>query len=135
MFLSIVLLTISIIALAQFGVFYWRAIVAGVAAEPVSDRVLEAVNVSNGELSAKDFAVLAELHDLTPDLQTAKSSLGFVRFYYHVVNFVGMVAGDRLKAVSAWAEGEGGLCARYAAVQIDRRLQANLALAASIRSC
>jgi hypothetical protein len=27
------------------------------------------------------------------------------------------------------------VCARYAAVQIDRRLQDNLALAASIRSC
>jgi len=34
-----------------------------------------------------------------------------------------------------WTERERVLCARYAAVQIDRRLQANLALAASIRSC
>lgn len=134
MFLSVMLLTISTVALAQFGVFYWRAIVAGIAAEPVSDRVLEAVSISNGELSAKDFAVLAELHELTPDLQS-QSGLGFVRYYYSLVKFVGMLAGDRLKAVSAWAEGEGGLCARYAAVQIDRRLQANLALAASIRSC
>jgi hypothetical protein len=27
------------------------------------------------------------------------------------------------------------LCVRYAAVQVDRRLQSNLALAAAIRSC
>jgi len=40
-----------------------------------------------------------------------------------------------VSAAGSAAESERVLCARYAAVQVDRRLQANLALAASIRSC
>ncbi|HUI74283.1 MAG TPA: hypothetical protein VLX32_05025 [Candidatus Acidoferrum sp.] len=129
------LLAISTVALAQFGLFYWRAIIAGVAAEPVSGRVLEAAHVAGGELSGKDFDVLAELHDLTPDLRPSQGGLGFVRVYYKAVQLVGALAANSLPAVFAWAEREGMLCARYAAVQVDRRLQANLALAASIRSC
>jgi len=132
---SAMLLAISTVALAQFALFYWRAIVAGVAAEPVSGRVLEAVHVAGGELSGKDFDVLAELHELTPDLRPSQAGLGFVRVYFKAVQLVGALAANSLPAVSAWAEREGMLCARYAAVQIDRRLQANLALAASIRSC
>jgi hypothetical protein len=37
--------------------------------------------------------------------------------------------------LASWSERERLVCARYAAVQVDRRLQANLALAASLRSC
>jgi hypothetical protein len=40
-----------------------------------------------------------------------------------------------MPAVAAWSQRELAICARYAAVQIDRRLQANLELAASLRSC
>jgi hypothetical protein len=40
-----------------------------------------------------------------------------------------------MPAVAAWSERELTICARYAAVQIDQRLQANLELAASLRSC
>jgi hypothetical protein len=36
--------------------------------------------------------------------------------------------------MAGWAERERMLCARIAAVQIDRRLEANLVQAASIRS-
>src|SRR2546430_17637074 len=37
---SLMLLAISIIALSQFALYYWRAVLAGVAAQPVSDRGL-----------------------------------------------------------------------------------------------
>jgi hypothetical protein len=40
-----------------------------------------------------------------------------------------------MPAVAEWCERERVICARYAAVQIDRRLQANLALVAALRSC
>jgi hypothetical protein len=133
--LSAMLLSISIVALAQFALYYWRAVLAGVAAQPVSSRVLEAAHVEHGELSGKDFHVLAELHDLTPDMQSGPGGLGTVRLYYRVVQMIGVLAGSRLSSVSAWAERESMVCARYAAVQIDRRLEANLALAATIRSC
>jgi hypothetical protein len=44
-------------------------------------------------------------------------------------------AGQLSPAFLNWGEREMALCARYAAVQIDRRLQANLEQAASVRSC
>ena len=47
----------------------------------------------------------------------------------------GHLAGNKVQELSNWCDRERIVCARYAAVQIDRRLQANLALAAALRSC
>jgi len=132
---SAMLLTISIVALSQFAVYYWRALVVGIASQPVSERVLEAAHINDGELTAQHFPVFAELHDLTPDLRPGFRGLGIVRMYYHGLHTLGKLAGRFSQSLAEWTERERVLCARYAAVQIDRRLQANLALAASIRSC
>ena len=132
---SAMLLTISVAALSQFAVYYWRALVMGVAAQPVSERVLEAARVPDGTLTGQHFRVFAELHDLTPDLRPGPRGLGLVRMYFHAVHFLGNALGRFSDSISEWTERERVLCTRYAAVQIDRRLPANLALAASIRSC
>jgi hypothetical protein len=129
------LFAISIIALSQFALYYWRAVLAGVAAQPVSDRVLVAARVENGQLSSRHFETLAELHDLTPDLHPRRGGLGLVRVYFRFVDGLDALLGGRVPAVATWSERERMICARYAAVQVDRRLQANLALAASLRSC
>jgi hypothetical protein len=132
---SAMLLTISIVALSQFALYYWRAILAGVAAQPLSDRVLAAAQVENGRLLPKHFPTLAGLHDLTPDLYPNHSGLGLVRVYYRAIEGLDALLAKRMPAFAAWSERERIICARYAAVQVDRRLQANLDLAASLRSC
>jgi hypothetical protein len=132
---SAMLLTISIVALSQFALYYWRAILAGVAAQPVSDRVLAAARVENGRLTSEDFQTLAGLHDLTPDLHPNRGGLGLVRVYYRIVEGLDDFLGKRIPTLAIWSERERVICARYAAVQVDRRLQANLELAASLRSC
>ena len=132
---SAMLLAISTVALAQFAVYYWRAIVAGVAVQPVSEQVFAAARVKRSELRGEDFRSLAELHNLTPDLAAQTSGLGLVPLYFKLIHTVGKMAAGRVAALAEWAESERVLCARYAAVQIDRRLQSNLAMAASIRSC
>jgi hypothetical protein len=53
-----------------------------------------------------------------------------VRVYYRLVQGLGM-----FPMLAAWSERERVICARYAAVQVGRRLQANLELVASLRSC
>src|SRR5882762_5590265 len=133
--LAAMLFTISIVALAQFGLYYWRAVLSGVAAQPVSDRVLSAAHVENGRVTSEDFLTLSGLHELTPDLYPNGGGLGLVRLYYRLVEGVEALAGSHLPAIAAWSNHERGICARYAAVQVDRRLQANLELAASLRSC
>jgi hypothetical protein len=129
------LFAISSVALSQFALYYWRAVLAGVAGQPVSEQVLAAARVENGLVTGHDFKTLAGLHDLTPDLHPGRSGLGLVRLYFHIVDAIDAVAGRRMPAVAAWSERELAICARYAAVQIDRRLQANLQLAAALRSC
>jgi hypothetical protein len=129
------LFAISIVALSQFALYYWRAVLSGVAAQPVSDRVLAAARVENGRLAPEHFETLAELHDLTPDLRPNRGGLGLVRLYYRFVEGLDATLGKHLPMVAAWSERERVICARYAAVKVGRRLQANLDLAASLRSC
>ena len=132
---SAMLFTISIVALSQFALYYWRAVLAGVAAQPVSDRVLAAARVENGRVTPQHFGTLAGLHDLTPDLYPNRGGLGLVRLYHRIIVALDALAGARIPALAAWSIRERIICARYAAVQVDRRLQANLELAASLRSC
>jgi hypothetical protein len=129
------LFAISIVALTQFALYYWRAVLAAVAGQPVSDSILAAARVENGRVTGSDFGTFVGLHDLTPDLQPNSGGLGFVRLYYRIVDGISAMAGRRMPAVAAWCDLELAVCARYAAVQIDRRLQANLELAAALRSC
>jgi len=129
------LFAISIVALSQFALYYWRAVLSGVAAQPVSDRVLAAAHLDARRMKGQDFETFAGLHELTPDLQTNGGGLTLVRAYYRVIEGLSMLCGVRMPALAEWCERERVICARYAAVQIDRRLQANLALAAALRSC
>ena len=129
------LLAISVVALVQFAAYYWRAMLAGAAAQPVSDRVLAAAGVQNGQVTGQDFPALLGLHNLTPELRSGGNGLGLVRLYYSLVDGIASLVGRSMPAVAAWTDRELAVCARYAAVQIDRRLQANLELAASLRSC
>jgi len=129
------LLAISIVALSQFALYYWRAILAGVAAQPVSDRVLAAANLDSGRMKGRDFEKLAGLHELTPELGPGGGGLSLVRAYYRIVAGLGALSAVRMPSVAEWCERERVICARYAAVQIDRRLRVNLALVAALRSC
>jgi hypothetical protein len=129
------LFAISIVALAQFALYYWRAVLAAVAGQPVSESVLAAANVENGRVTGGDFQTLAGLHALTPVLAPRQRGLGLVRLYYRGVDGLATLAGKRMPAVAAWCEQELTICARYAAVQIEYRLRSNLELAASMRSC
>jgi hypothetical protein len=129
------LFAISIVALAQFALYYWRAVLAGVAGQSVSESVLAAASIENRRVTGGDFATLAGLHDLTLNLTPRQQGLGLVRLYYRSVDGLAALAGQRLPALAVWCEQELTICARYAAVQIECRLRSNLELAASMRSC
>lgn len=129
------LFAISIVALAQFALYYWRAVLSGVASQSVSSAVFEAVRVPEAELRGADFEKLASLLELTPELKGAQGGLGSVGIYYKVVGKISNLFGKLSPALAAWGEQERVLCARYAAVMVERRLEANLAQAASLRSC
>jgi hypothetical protein len=129
------LFAISAVAITQFGMYYWRAVLASVASQPVSESVLAAISAENRPLEAADFVQFAGLHAMTPDLTPRGRGIAMVRFYYGLTRALNMMVGVRVPAVAQWIEQEGTICARYAAVQIDHRLQANMELAAALRSC
>jgi hypothetical protein len=129
------LFAISIVLLSQFGLYYWRVLLAAVAGQPVSDNVLAAASIENGRVTGRDFETLAGLHDLTLDLTPRQSGLGSVRLYYRIVDSIASMIGQSMPSVAAWCDEELTTCARYAAVRIENRLQSNLELAASMRSC
>jgi hypothetical protein len=125
----------SVVALGQFGICYWRSIIAGVAAQPLSDRVRAVVGLTGLPVGSADFKAFMSLHELTPGLEGESTSLGPVRAYYHVVGLIERLAQVRLPALAAWSKQEMATCSRYVAVLMDRRLERNLACAAEIRSC
>ena len=133
--LSALLFSIAAVALCQFALYYWRAVLTGVASQPISSRILEAANVEEQLLSGDHFPKLADLYALTPELQGKGGGLGFVGVYYHLLGRLGQAFGRFAPSALSWSEREQLLCARYAAVQIGLRLEANLAEAASMRSC
>src|SRR5260370_39616879 len=132
---SAMLLSIAIVALSQFALYYWRAVLAGVAAQPVSDRVLVAARVENGRLAPQHFETLAGLHDLTPDLQPNRNRMGLVRVYFRLIEGLDAIFGKKIPAFALWSERERAICARSAPVLFTRPLQPNLYLAASLLSC
>ena len=133
--LAAMLFAISIVALTQFAAYYWRAMLTGTATQPISERMLAAVGAQNGQLTGENFAALLGIHALTPELSSGGNGLGPVRVYYRLIDTISSLVGNSMPAVGAWSQRELAVCARYAAVQIDRRLQANLQLAESLRSC
>jgi hypothetical protein len=131
---SAMLLAIAAVAMGQFALYYWRAVFTGIASLPISSRVLEAAQVDETSLCGNDFEKLASLHQLTPELKEGKSGLTLVRAYYKMIRRAETLFGSLSPMIASWGEKERLLCARFAAVQIERRLQANLIQAASIRS-
>jgi len=132
---AVMLFAISIVALSQFALYYWRAVLASVAGQPVSESILAAACIENGRVTGHDFSTLVGLHDLTPELAPSSGGLGLVRLYFSILDGMAAAAGKRLPGLAAWCDQERAICARYAAVQINLRLVSNLELAASLRSC
>jgi hypothetical protein len=134
MMFSAALLSIAVVALGQFAVYYWRAVFTGMASLPISSRVLEAARVQEESICGNDFEKFASLLTLTPELKETKGGLGTVRAYYTAVQWAESLFAKFSPMLAGWAEKERVLCARIAAVYVDRRLEANLIQAASIRS-
>jgi hypothetical protein len=134
MFAAMVL-TVSTVALTQLAIYYWRAVVGGVAAQPISESVRAAAGLDGRALRAGDFSTFADLNEITPTLQDGISGFGLVNAYYHLMSAVGQLSRPLVPALAAWTETERATCSRYAAVLLDRRMKSNLACSAALRSC
>src|SRR5258705_7191290 len=108
--LAAMLFAISIVALTQFAAYYWRAMLAGTAAQPVSERVLLAAGSQNGQLTGEDFPALVGLHGLTPELRPGGNGLSLVRIYYRLVDRVASLVGSSMPGVGGLTRRELSAC-------------------------
>ena len=127
--IAAILFTVSVVTLIQFGVYYWRAVIAGVAAKTVSERIRVAAGLSTSVIGAQDFHSILILKDLSPDLQGPAGSFRAIRTYYSIVEKLG----SSIPAMANWSKAEMATCSRYVAVLMDQHLERNMATAAQMR--
>ena len=127
--LAVIIFAFSALALAQFGLYYWRATISGVASQAVSERIRVAAGIAHDTIEAGDFHNILILNNLSPDLRGPNGNFRAIRTYYAIVEKLG----SALPAISEWANAEMATCSRYVAVLMDQHLQRNIACAAQVR--
>jgi hypothetical protein len=127
--MAAIIFTVSVVAFAQFGLYYWRATISGIAAQAISERIRVAAGITHIGIGPRDFRNIIILKDLSPDLQGAQGSFTAIRAYYAAVEKVGSI----VPAMAKWANAEMATCSRYAAVLMDQHLERNMVCAAQVR--
>ncbi len=127
--IAVIICLVSVVAFAQFGLYYWRATISGVATQAISDRIRVAAGITHAAIGAQDFRNIIILKDLSPDLRGPSGSFRAVRAYYAVVEKLGSI----VPAMAGWADAEMATCSRYVAVLMDQHLERNMACAAQVR--
>jgi hypothetical protein len=127
--IAVIICLVSVAAFAQFGLYYWRATISGIAAQAISDRIRVAAGITHAVIGPQDFRNIIILKDLSPDLRGPNGSFKAIRAYYAVVEKLGKI----VPAMANWADAEMATCSRYAAVLMDQHLERNMACAAQAR--
>ena len=127
--IAAILLTVSIVTFGQFALYYWRAMISGVASQEISEGIMVAARIASPSIGAQDFHSILMLNNLSPDLRGPNSSFRAVRTYYSAVKALGKM----IPAAASWANVEMTTCSRYIAVVMAQHLDRNLECAAQMR--
>lgn len=127
--IPVIIFAVSVVALAQFGLYYWRATVSGIAAQSISERIRLAAGIGNAQIGPQDFRSILILKELSPNLRGPHGSFAAIRVYYALVQKIGSI----LPGMASWAQSEMSTCSRYLAVLMDQHLERNMAAAAQAR--
>jgi hypothetical protein len=127
--IAAILFCVSIAALGQFGLYYWRATIANISRQQVSDRVRIAAGIPTLSARSRDFWAILSVLDLTPNLKGHGGNYRAIRAYYLVVEKIGSL----IPSLAEWAEAEMEMCSRYVAVLVDQHLDRNMDCAIKLR--
>jgi hypothetical protein len=127
--IAVIIFVISMVTFAQFGLYYWRATISGIAAQAISDRIRVAAGITHAGISAQDFRNIIILKDLSPDLRGPNGNFTAIRAYYAVVNKLGSI----VPSMASWADAEMATCSRYVAVLMEQHMERNMVCAAQVR--
>ena len=112
----------SLAVLAQFFIWYCRAIVAPSLKVALSDRVREVTGIADHDVAPDDFDRLLQLVRLCPERGDDRSEIRAVGTYYGLLAVVNRVSRSLSPALATWAEHERQNCSYFAAVALDRRI-------------
>jgi hypothetical protein len=127
------ILVISGAMLAQFVVFFWRANMLAVAAQPLSETMSSAQTTFSSALNLDAFDSVTAMSKLCPGVTISPVKLWPVRAYYQAVRTISWLSAAMPQA-NAWARQEMASCTRYVAVSMDRCLLSNQAYVVALRS-
>src|SRR5579871_4627318 len=97
--IAAIIFTVSVVACGQFVALYWRAMIHGVATQPVSERIRAAMRIADRAVAPGDFRSILGIYDMSPDLRGPRKALNAIRSYYWVVEKVGAIT----PALKSWA--------------------------------
>lgn len=128
------ILVISGAMLAQFVIFFWRANMLTIAAQPLSGSLNAAQNDALNTLNLGDFQSLASISKICPGVTLSSAKLWPVRTYYRAIKAFARIS-EAIPQANAWTAREMACCTRYLAVSIEHSLESNQAYVAALRSC
>jgi hypothetical protein len=132
---AVIILSFSVLALAQFAISQWRMIWLSTANQPLSDSLRAATGIDAEAIGPNDFGKLLGLCDeMAPLLKKGTPWLPEVKGYYHVMAKLQKAFQSMQPALSAWASKEMKTCSRYVAVLLDQNLSLDLDHRAAVRS-
>ncbi|MGC2815530.1 MAG: hypothetical protein WA207_08990 [Candidatus Acidiferrum sp.] len=132
---AVLILTFSLVALAQFAISQWRMIWLTTANQPLSEALHAATGFEAENIGPNDFGALLGLCDeLSPNIKKATPWLREVRGYYSLVAKLQKACQSIQPAMAAWAAKEMKTCCRYVAVVLDQNLSLELDSRAAVRS-
>lgn len=127
MLIAGLILAISMAAVLQFGLLYWRSVLHAAAAVPLASGVEALVE---GEGNATAFEWNRACPDLSGESPSSDWRMNWVRTYFRGAELLGRV----LPGLKEWAAGEMVSSARYAALLVTDRVERNRRYAAEMLS-
>ncbi|HKV29023.1 MAG TPA: hypothetical protein VJN90_12200 [Candidatus Acidoferrales bacterium] len=132
--IAALILVLSGAMLTQFVVFFWRANMLALAAQPVSDRLRAAESSFSKALNQNGFSTITAMSKICPNMGSPNLKLWPVRSYHLAMRSVAYVCNAALPQASAWARQEMAVCTQYVAVKMDLRIRSNQDFVAELRS-
>jgi hypothetical protein len=123
MAIPILILVFSVGALAQFSLAYCRTLLIAYGKVEVSARTREIAGINTSTIQPEMFSQLTCLLRLAPDPQDDSAEIESVKTYFFTMSLLRQIFGPLSARISRWFDGELSLCAHFAAVTLDRRIQ------------
>ncbi len=119
--IPVLILVISVAALAQFFFSYCRSLVSVYSKLEISREAMEGAHLPEGEVAAEEFSRLLALVQKSGVAADDSTDLGLARLYYLLLT-VGQEAFKFLPSAYSWFYRERSCCAHMVGVALDRRI-------------